>query len=389
MRRGRIFILLAIVIILALGGLYLVMQSGLLNPSPPTTVDPETGAVVPAQPEQPVDTVEIVVVAQDVPRGTVLTVDYLTTMDWPRDSVLDSMFPAEDMETSVVGRQARHDIDDGTPLTVSMLIDVNESLTDTGSIAALRIPRGMVAFPIPVDRQTSVAYAIRPGDHVSVIGSFKVLDIDSEFQSALPNSALNIISTGSWGEDQPSYLTILPSYPELLGEFVDKEHLLPKVPVGRTELDPLLNELVYVVPYEAQRPRLVTQILMQDAIVLKYGEFSYEDLTPEEPAPTETEEGEQAQGEQPVVAEPQDQPPDIVILIVTPQEAVALEYLLKGDIDLTLALRSSGDTDPIDTEAVTFQYMLETYNIPVPAKLPYGLEPGEGLVEPLPTEPAQ
>jgi hypothetical protein len=182
--------------------------------------------------------------------------------------------------------------------------------------------------------------------------------VDTEFQSKLPNSVGGVTSTGSSGEGQPTFLTVqvFPS-----GD---------RTVVGRTELDPLLNELIYVMPSEQQRPRVVTQILMQDATVLRYGEFSYEDLRPEEPVPAE---GEQAEGDVPV-APPEQKPPDIVTLIVTPQEAVALEHLRKSGVDITLVLRSSGDTDPIDTEAVTFQYMLETYNIPIPAKLPYGLE---------------
>jgi hypothetical protein len=254
-----------------------------------------------------------------------------------------------------------------------MLIDVNESLSDTGSIAALSIPKGMVAIPVQVDRQTSVAYSLRPGDHVSVIGSFVVVDVDTEFQSLLPNGVGGVISTGSAGEGQPAFLTV-QVFPSGEGTVV-----------GRTELDPLLNELIYVMPSEQQRPRLVTQILMQDATVLRYGEFSYEDLRPEEPVPAE---GEQAPDETPV-APPEQKPPDIVTLIVTPQEAVALEHLMKSGADITLVLRSSGDTDPINTEAVTFQYMLETYNIPIPAKLPYSLEAGSGSSDQPAQEPNQ
>jgi pilus assembly protein CpaB len=275
------------------------------------------------------------------------------------------MFTAEEMD-SVLSRQARHDIDNGTPLTVGMLIDVNESLSDTGSIASLSIPKGMVAIPVPVSRQTSVAYALRPGDHVTVIGTFVVLDIDTEFQSMLPNNVAGVISTGSAGEGQPSYLTV---------------QIIPMgdgMVVGRTELDPLLNELIYAVPSEKQRPRLVTQILMQDATVLRFGEFLYDDLRPEEPQPVEGqgEDGTAQQADAQAVTSPEETPPDIVTLIVTPQEAVALEHLMKNNVALTLALRSSGDTDPLDTEAVTFQYLLETYNVPVPAKLPYALDGG-------------
>jgi Flp pilus assembly protein CpaB len=357
MRRGRIFILLAIIIIIGLGAVFLVQQNFFPLGTSSGGSDTVEGQTAPA-PASSTETVEIIVVAQDVQRGTVLQSNYLSTIEWPQDNFLETMFRADEM-VSVIGRQARHDIDNGTPLTVGMLIDVNESLSDTGSIASLSIPKGMVAIPVPVDRERSVAYSLRPGDHVSVIGTFVVVDIDTEFQSKLPNSVGGVISTGSAGEGQPSYLTV-QIFPSGDGTVV-----------GRTELDPLLNELVYVMPAEAQRPRLVTQILMQDATVLRYGEFSYEDLRPEEPVPAEGEAA-TAEGEAAPVSE--QEPPDIVTLIVTPQEAVALEHMMKSDIDITLVLRSSGDTDPIDTEAVTFQYMLETYNIPIPAKLPYGLE---------------
>jgi len=367
MRRGRIFILLALVIVLILGAVW-VWQSGILTGGTPTTEGEVPGEVGPT-PE--VQMTEIIVVTQNADRGTVLNEELLGTIEFPQDSIIPGMFLADQMP-AVVGRQVKLDVESGMPLTAGMLVEMDESLSDTGSIAALSIPKGMVAIPIPVDRLSSVAYALRPGDHVSVIGSFAVLDVDTEFQSALPNTTASIISTGRAGENEPSYLTvqIIPGGDNSV--------------IGRTELDPLLNELVYVMPSEMQRARLVTQILMQDAVVLRFGEFSYEDLLPQEDVVT-TPEGEQQpenadtpqqQNPDEEQAQPEAQPPDVVTLIVSPQEAVALEYLMKRDVQFTLVLRASGDVDPIDTEAATFQYLLETYNIPVPAKLPYDLDPG-------------
>ncbi|MFN2305317.1 MAG: Flp pilus assembly protein CpaB [Anaerolineales bacterium] len=365
MRRGRVFIILALIIILGLLAVFFFQRQFL---APSTSNGDIPGEVAPTP---VVQMTEIIVVTQQVARGTVMNEELLGTINFPQDSIIPGMFLADQMP-AVVGRQAKLDIDAGMPLTAGMLVDVNESLSATGSIAALSIPKGMVAIPIPVDRLSSVAYALRPGDHVSVIGSFMVIDVDTEFQSALPNNAAGIISTGRAAEDAPAYLTV-QIIPGGEGSIV-----------GRTELDPLLNELVYVVPAEQQRTRLVTQILMQDAMVLRFGEFSYEDLLPEDATATLTPEEEaaarenadqQQQNPDQVEPQPEVQPPDIVTLIVTPQEAVALEYLMKREVQFTLALRSSGDVDPIDTEAATFQYLLETYNIPVPAKLPYDLQP--------------
>lgn len=42
---------------------------------------------------------------------------------------------------------------------------------------------------------------------------------------------------------------------------------------------------------------------------------------------------------------------------------------------LNLALRSAGDAERLTTEAVTLQFLMDQYNIPNPAKLPYSLEP--------------
>jgi pilus assembly protein CpaB len=38
-------------------------------------------------------------------------------------------------------------------------------------------------------------------------------------------------------------------------------------------------------------------------------------------------------------------------------------------------MRSAGDAQRFSTEPVTLQFILDQYNIPNPAKLPYGLEP--------------
>jgi hypothetical protein len=84
-----------------------------------------------------------------------------------------------------------------------------------------------------------------------------------------------------------------------------------------------------------------------------------------EPAPTEGE----------VVIPEGPKPPDVITLVVSPQDAVTLNYLIFSGAQLTLALRGTGDDTIELTEAATLQFLLDQYNISVPAKLPYGLEP--------------
>ena len=63
-------------------------------------------------------------------------------------------------------------------------------------------------------------------------------------------------------------------------------------------------------------------------------------------------------------------------MIVSPQDAVALNYLMYAGADLSLALRASGDDAIIETQAVTLQFLLDNYRIPVPSRQAYGIEPG-------------
>ncbi|MFZ2095839.1 MAG: hypothetical protein WAV05_04290, partial [Anaerolineales bacterium] len=95
------------------------------------------------------------------------------------------------------------------------------------------------------------------------------------------------------------------------------------------------------------------------------------------PAPTATPEPgvEQAPAEAAATPTPMPAPPDVITLIVSPQDAVTLNYLIYGGAQLTLVLRNPRDTDVPTTEAVTLSYLLDQYNIPIPVKLPYGFEP--------------
>ena len=61
---------------------------------------------------------------------------------------------------------------------------------------------------------------------------------------------------------------------------------------------------------------------------------------------------------------------------MTPQDAVTLNYLIYSGAELTLVLRPSEDDTLVQTESVTLQFLMDQYGIPVPVKLPYGMEPG-------------
>jgi pilus assembly protein CpaB len=140
--------------------------------------------------------------------------------------------------------------------------------------------------------------------------------------------------------------------------------------------------LIYMAPSENQRARLVTQMIMQDIQVLHVGTFplpgestSSQSGTASAAGPTPT----PLPGNQPqpaaVIAKP-----NIITLMVSPQDAVTLTYLVAGisndSTNITLTLRNPNDKTPItQPDAAMLEYLLTQYNIPVPAKLPYSMQP--------------
>ena len=360
MRRGRVFLYLSLILVLLVVGGYFLYQNFFKPDTPPV------GA--PAEVEVS-DRVDIVVIAQKAPRGTMLNETVLSTISLPRDLLISGMFT--DL-AQVVGRQAKFDLDSGIPLTINMLVDSAAQLSDAGSVASLSIPEGMVAKSIPISRLASVSYALRPGDKVVVIASMQFIDLDPDFQTVLPNQTallvspqIAITSTES-GHGAAAAYAILEDYYTYYGRM--------------ESLSEIQGESIYMIPSESQRPRLATQIIIPSATVLHIGDFGYGDNAlgaGELPAPEPTPIA--AEGE--VVAPPVEKPPDNITLIVSPQEAVNLTYLIDSGVEISLALRSAGDSTVIDTETATMQFFLDDYSIPLPAKLPYGLAPRVDDVE--------
>jgi Flp pilus assembly protein CpaB len=352
-RNGRIFILLALVLIILLAaGLFLFRD--LFFPPPPQVIE------APAEPAPVVELVEIVVLAQPVARDTILREEMLASVPYPQSEMIAGMFFTD--KSAVLEKHTRYDLGQGTPLTPALL-----SEKALGSEAAVQIPRGMVAVSIPINRNTSVAFGLKPGDHVNIIGSILLTDLDANFQSRLPNLTAQVIAPGPGGTEGPTTMTISiqPSGSQQ----------------GRAELDTTLNSAVYVLPSETQRPRLVSHTLMQDVVVLWVGEFPIEGALQPVPTPTPV-----PDPEQPQAAPVEPTKPSIITLIVTPQDAVTLNYLMLSKAYISLALRNMNDMDKYPTEAVTLQFLLQQYGIQIPAKVPYGIEPrlDELPVSPLP-----
>jgi pilus assembly protein CpaB len=340
MSGGRLLVIIGAVILVLAIVVIVVMMVNRSRPQPveEPTPGPEEGGPVVYVPE---GTVEIVVAAQNIPRGIRITADNnaVVMASWPENSV-----PAGTLTTleSAYGRIARLDIPLGMPILETMLTAAPGDLAEVGSDAALLIPRGKVAYALAVAGNASVAWAIQPGDHVDVLISLLLVDLDEDFQSQLPNQASCIGATEGCTAGTLGRLEVLAT-----------------------------GDVVNVIPGEAQHPRMITQLTVQNAIVLRVGNWQGE----QEATPA-LEEQPSAEGEQAVQPTPVPRfLPKWVTLAVTAQDALVLKYAEEAGASMDLVLRSAGDETAVATEPVTLQYVFDRFNMQLPPKLPYGTTP--------------
>ncbi len=345
-RGGRILLFLVVIIVILVAVTFLVLQGGsLLSGNQAATPTPSNRTIY--------------VVGQPINRDDKIQAESLSTIQLPENLVHEWMITDPQQ---VVGKFAAFNLKQGMLLSLDMVSD-RPGMNQPGSEAAKVVSPGLVAISIPITRLNAVAYAIRDGDRVNVIATTLFVDLDAGFQSVLPNNLGQVQGPG------PSGTTGSNIVAGGSGKY------------GRIDLDPTLNQPIYVIPSEDQRPRLVSQMVLQDIQVLHVGTFSLVDqqsVVQPTPGPKD------APGPTAVPAAN----PDIITLIVTPQDAVSLTYLLYSGTELTLTLRAPDDTTRAETEAATLQYLLSQYAIPVPAKLPYGIQPRLDKLEDLAPTPA-
>lgn len=381
MKRGIVIIIVGVLLLVLTAAVWAAFQMGIIGggdgePAVELPVDvPGTGE----QQQEPTaaaakSTQKIVIAVQNIGRGMEVSEDAVALWDWPVDSIpLDAIVGSEsedlngngtpDAIDQVLGLRMRTSAARFEPILKTMVAEKID-LTGTGSDAALAIPEGRVLIGYPLmsiddDPTTAVAYALRPGDHVDLMISLALVDLDEQFHTKLNNDA-QIIQFQTTEEG-------------------DEDISLVDFTYGRIEEGPL-GLIFNIIPgEEEQRPRLTTQLTVQDAIVVRVGRYpTFEEeirgIDPQAPpTPTPLPEGEEEAG---VPAEPPAPPqPTVMVLAVTPQEALVIKFAWEINADIDFALRAVGDQALYQTNAVTLQYLMETYNIAVPPKLQYGVEP--------------
>ncbi len=239
------------------------------------------------------------------------------------------------------GLLARRPISAGEVVTTKMAVPPGKVFGE-GSLLAQMLKPGQVAIALPVKGAlATVGYAPRAGDLVDIVVTFTFVNLDQDFQTKLPNRVL------------------------VLGENVENHTyaFYPAAELGKlAKEDPAIAVPVYVIPAKGQRPRMVAQLTIQNARVLYFGH----DLWPKTPVPTPEKTPRPAPKP---TATPGPQKPDTMVLAVSPQDAVVLNYFIKRHALITLTLGSAlgGHEQPLQTVPVTLDYIVQNFGVPASA----------------------
>ena len=328
--RGRRTLLIVIVVIIDL----IVVAYFVLN----QLRSPEEPDVMVAETVTPPSYIDIVVSAQNpIPRGWQFQSGdgAVSIQQWPADSLPPSGYSSSADQNN--NMYAAQNIPMGTPILASMLSEA----------VIAPFPEGRVGYGLPMDIQGGLGWHIQEGDHVDVLAAIKLVNVDAEFQSRLPN--------------------LYQALPEPTAEGAN---LALSGVYGRFETLP--NGMAgMIMPNGDPYPQLVVQLTVQDAIVWHIGaklEAAEPTPVPEAVAPAESSEGifTQAQPETtvPTTLPTQRGDVELVSLLVTPQDALILKYLYEVGADLDLVIRAPGDTGASITGAVWSRYILDRYQVP-------------------------
>jgi len=336
-RRRTFLIVFAVLVIILLGGVTALVVMSRRSAGPEPAPETETEAEAQPTPTLAPRMETVVVIVQPIRRGERIPPDAVELRKWEADLLPKD--PVRSLE-EVVGGYATADLTPPQPLSASKV----KTVILEGSDIALAIPNGRVGYSFPIRLFSTVASAVRPGDRVDVLISWKIVQVEQDMQIKGP-----VALTG--GEDC----------------------------------------LAGCQPTGEQIPGLVTQYTVQDALVLGVGFFDEEiegitvkqagpaaqpTATPTPvPQPQQDEVPTEEQPPQPQVRGPKMAQIAVVTLAVDPQSATVLKWALESDSPMDLVLRSASDLKAFaQPESVTLEYMVRRYNILPPSRFPYALE---------------
>ncbi|MBN1953778.1 MAG: Flp pilus assembly protein CpaB [Anaerolineae bacterium] len=328
MGRKRVIILIGLVVVAVI----LVIAALLLSRDREDEVF-EVGTPTPT----PIPMVSIAIARNNLNRGMVISEGLVELRPWPEDRLPDLY--VTDLE-DIYGLTVLGFIGQGVPINLNQLGEGPE-VRAPGSDLAIQIPTGKRAIAIPLDMLSAIGWYLQPGDRVDIIASWRVIDLDEDFQSLLPNR---------W---------VILQCPE--GATCEGV-------MGRMELLPS-GQAVMVYPSGLSQTGYFAQMTIQDAEVLRIGPY-----VPQETVPQIELVEEQVVTEEEVTPPPPQIPSqDVVVLLLDIQDTLVLKALLELQADVDLVMRGIYDQDVATTTAVTLDYIVTRYAIEQPPKLPFGV----------------
>ena len=195
-RSNRLILLIGIFLaIVAFVGVIVIAQGG-----GGTTGDNNSQAITKAT---------IVVAKQDIPLGSKITADMLTTTE------VDAPAPVGTFGdlSFVIGQTARQNVTSGQAITT--LITTGGA---NGGVANIEVPAGRVAIAIQVDQVTGVGTVIKAGDYIDMVvaitgDKFPVVTLNPTDQSITVVSGLNATSVKLLVQGGQVLGTLLPPPP--------------------------------------------------------------------------------------------------------------------------------------------------------------------------------
>lgn len=413
--RPRTFILIILIVIIGGGAAAFwflnntgdnnaVVQQG--ESSTGTGVDTSVGSLPAAEPGVPPPTptpsvrfAQVVAARVDIPVGQRLTADVLEVRVRPDTNIaLQGGYTYSDIE-ELVGQIAGTHIAEGQAILRPMIALNSTDISSFGSDLSLYIDQGKVAvaFPLTLPLEEDVnlaalrgaAFAMRPGDFVDVMMTLRIVEIDPEFRTALPNNTQRVYQAGL---------------------LAGTEFLFPPTVQGRLEFIAAINQVAEIVPLDnyiigqdfipgRPIPKRVTQLTIQQAEVLWVGTWREQGELSKalQPTPAPVVAGEVV-GAVPVETQ-QSQPvgsicispvsnqivpcpvvresgrPDMVILSMTSQDALALKWALERGVKIDLALRAQGDNTIFFTTSVSLPQIVNEGGLAVPPESAFDLHP--------------
>ena len=174
MKGGRLIILVGLILGLLAGVLVLLLMSQQKSVTAAKGPTPEPPTVVRA--------------AQNIAKGDEIRLDSLQLVRLDPSEPVPATAVKDPM--AVVGMTAALDIPQGTIIQPQMYFDKTAE-AEAGKSAASLFQPGRVAMEFPVGDLSGVGGALKSGDHVDIIASFEMVNVDPDTQAVLPLDGKN------------------------------------------------------------------------------------------------------------------------------------------------------------------------------------------------------